>query len=74
MCCGAAGVPMLSQPDTSDELGRRRKADQERAVDATLLASANPGCEMQLRSNLGTGNQGLRPVEISAEVLYGESI
>ncbi len=72
MCCGAAGVYMLAQPDMSDELGRR-KAAQVRAVAASLVASANPGCEMQLRSNLGSGYEIRHPIEIYAEALRGES-
>ncbi len=72
MCCGAAGVYMLAQPDTSDELGRR-KAAQVRAVEASLVASANPGCEMQLRANLGSGYDIRHPIEIYAEALRGES-
>jgi glycolate oxidase iron-sulfur subunit len=68
MCCGAAGVYMMAQPDTSDELGRR-KAEQVRAVDAKLVASANPGCEMQLRSNLEAGYEIRHPIEIYASAL-----
>ncbi len=72
MCCGAAGVYMLAQPETSDELGRR-KADQVRAVDATLVASANPGCEMQLRSNLARRYEIRHPIEIYATALREHS-
>jgi glycolate oxidase iron-sulfur subunit len=68
LCCGAAGVYMLSQPAMSDELGRR-KADQVRVVDVSLVASANPGCEMQLRSNLPRRYQILHPIEIYADAL-----
>ncbi len=68
MCCGAAGAYGLSYPETSSELGRR-KADQVRASDATVVASANPGCEMQLRSELGDGYRIAHPVE-----LYWESL
>jgi glycolate dehydrogenase iron-sulfur subunit len=68
MCCGAAGAYQLSHPATSAELGRR-KADQVRVTGATLVASANPGCEMQLRSQLGEGFRIAHPVE-----LYWESV
>lgn len=66
LCCGAAGAYVLSQPATSDELGSL-KADQVRASGSTLVASANPGCEMQLRSNLGSGFEVRHPIELYAE-------
>ena len=68
LCCGAAGAYRLSFPETSDELGRR-KADQVRASGAAVVASANPGCEMQLRSQLGDGVRIAHPVE-----LYWEAV
>lgn len=68
ICCGAAGVYMVTHAETSQELGRR-KADQVRATAATLVASANPGCEMQLRSHLGKGHRVAHPIE-----LYWEAI
>ena len=71
LCCGAAGMYVLSQPETSDELGRR-KADQVRAAGATLVASANPGCEMQLRSHLGPGYAVRHPIELYAEALRAQ--
>lgn len=66
MCCGAAGIYVLTNPAASDQLGSQ-KADQVRSTGATLVASANPGCEMQLRTNLGTGYQVKHPIEIYAE-------
>ena len=68
LCCGAAGVYMLSQPETSDELGRL-KSDQVRASGAKLVASANPGCEMQLRANLGSDYEVRHPIELYAQAL-----
>jgi glycolate oxidase iron-sulfur subunit len=68
LCCGAAGIYVLSQPATSDELGRR-KAVQVRSGGATIVASANPGCEMQLRTHLGSGYTVRHPVELYADAL-----
>lgn len=68
MCCGAAGTYAILRPDTSLELGRR-KADQVRAAGSTVVASANPGCEMQLRSLLGPAYRVAHPVE-----LYWEAV
>jgi glycolate oxidase iron-sulfur subunit len=68
MCCGAAGVYMVLHPETSDLLGLQ-KADQVRAAGPTLVASANPGCEMQLRSHLGPDFRVAHPVELYHEAL-----
>ena len=68
MCCGAAGAYQLKHPEASDELWRA-KADQVLASDATVVSSANPGCEMQLRSHLGDGIRVAHPVE-----LYWEAV
>lgn len=49
MCCGAAGLYTILQPEASQELGNR-KGEQIRSSGVDRVASANPGCEMQLRS------------------------
>lgn len=67
MCCGAAGMYSVVHPDTSAELGRR-KAAQVVASAAAIVSSANPGCEMQLRSHLGEGHRVAHPVELYAEI------
>ncbi len=62
-CCGAAGIYSLLQPDLSKQLGAA-KADQVRQTDLKVVSSANPGCEMQLRSYLGDGYEIVHPVEL----------
>lgn len=62
MCCGAAGLYTVLQPEASAELGNQ-KADQVRSTGVTRVASANPGCEMQLRSALGDGYEIAHPIE-----------
>jgi glycolate oxidase iron-sulfur subunit len=62
MCCGAAGLYTMLQPETSSELGNR-KASQIRSTGMQRVASANPGCEMQLRSALGPGYEIAHPIE-----------
>ncbi len=62
MCCGAAGMYTVNQPEASAALGNQ-KADQVRSTGVTKVASANPGCEMQLRSHLGTGYDIRHPIE-----------
>jgi glycolate oxidase iron-sulfur subunit len=68
LCCGAAGIYSILQPEASHQLGAR-KADQVVATGAALVASANPGCEMQLRSHLGGAYRVVHPIE-----LYWESL
>jgi glycolate oxidase iron-sulfur subunit len=68
MCCGAAGAYQLKHPDASAELGRT-KAEQVLESAAPIVASANPGCEMQLRSYLGDAVRVAHPVE-----LYWEAV
>jgi glycolate oxidase iron-sulfur subunit len=65
-CCGAAGIYSILEADMSVELGRR-KAAQVQASQAGIVASANPGCEMQLRTHLGPGIRVAHPIELYAE-------
>ncbi len=67
-CCGAAGAYTLIHPETSGELGRL-KARQVQETGARLVASANPGCEIQLRSLLGRDHRIAHPVELYWEAL-----
>jgi glycolate oxidase iron-sulfur subunit len=71
MCCGAAGAYQLSHPEVSEQLGLQ-KAGQIAATGLTLVASANPGCEMQLRRYLGTEYEVVHPIELYWETLRAE--
>jgi glycolate oxidase iron-sulfur subunit len=51
LCCGSAGVFNLLQPETASQLGSR-KVDNLVATGAQAVASANPGCLLQLISGL----------------------
>jgi glycolate oxidase iron-sulfur subunit len=61
-CCGAAGLYNVTQPEMSGEL-RSQKAEAVAATGATIVASANPGCTMQLVA-------GLRELGVEAEVVH----
>lgn len=61
-CCGAAGLYTVLQPEASEFLGNQ-KADQIRSTGVTRVASANPGCEMQLRSHLDDNHEVAHPIE-----------
>ena len=47
ICCGSAGIYNLVEPDTARELGDR-KAGFIDAAQPDVLATANPGCMLQL--------------------------
>jgi glycolate oxidase iron-sulfur subunit len=72
ICCGAAGIYSLLRPEASFELGRR-KADQVRVSGSTLVASANAGCEIQLRSQLESTYRIAHPIELYLEALRGQN-
>ena len=50
-CCGSAGIYNLIEPETSD-LVLERKLDRIGASHATLVATGNPGCLMQIGAGL----------------------
>ena len=68
LCCGAAGAYALTHPDTASELGYR-KAGEVAKTGARVVASANPGCEMQLRSHLDRSYRVAHPIELYWEAL-----
>ena len=70
LCCGAAGLYQIEHPVTSAELGER-KARSVSATGATIVASANAGCEMQLRRFLDSGYAIAHPIDLYADRLSG---
>lgn len=68
MCCGAAGMYTVHQPEASAKLGET-KAREVVATGASKVASANPGCEMQLRFHLDAGFDIRHPVEWYAQAI-----
>jgi glycolate oxidase iron-sulfur subunit len=55
-CCGSAGSQLISHPQTSLKV-LRRKMENVRDTDAQVVASGCPGCQMQL--HVGTRRYGL---------------
>ncbi|MBD3883753.1 4Fe-4S dicluster domain-containing protein [Phormidium tenue FACHB-886] len=51
LCCGSAGVYNMLQPEVSEELGRQ-KVENLLNTGATLIASSNPGCSLQILKHL----------------------
>jgi len=51
LCCGSAGVYNLTQPEMAARLGER-KIENALAVEPAVIATANPGCALQLTNHL----------------------
>ncbi len=66
VCCGAAGLYNVLEPQMSSEL-RRRKAEAIAATGSATVASANPGCTMQIVAGLrelGSDVPVVHPIEL----------
>ncbi|HWE63890.1 MAG TPA: (Fe-S)-binding protein, partial [Chloroflexota bacterium] len=50
-CCGSAGTYNLSQPEMADTI-LQEKMQRIKESGATVIASANPGCMLQLEAGL----------------------
>jgi len=62
ICCGAAGIYSLVEPGMSAQL-RARKAEQFRLHRPNVVATANPGCQMQYEA-------AVREAGIKARVMH----
>jgi glycolate oxidase iron-sulfur subunit len=65
-CCGSAGIYNLVQPQSAEQIGQR-KVDNVLSTRAELLASANPGCTLQIQKILRARGKRLpaaHPIEI----------
>ena len=73
LCCGSAGIYNIVQAQAARELGDR-KAAHVIATSADAVASANPGCLVQLAQALGRAERrlpALHPVELLDASLRG---
>jgi glycolate dehydrogenase iron-sulfur subunit len=73
MCCGSAGIYSLAQPKTASWL-RDRKVAHIRETGASIVATANPGCQLQIlqgfaatESRPGAGPRVAHPIVLLAE-------
>jgi len=74
-CCGSAGIYNLVEPESAAQIGDR-KVDNLLTVPAQLLASANPGCTLQIAKILRQRDKELpaaHPIEILDASLRGET-
>ena len=65
-CCGAAGIYNVTEPEMSGRL-MREKAEAVVSTGATVVASANPGCTMQILAGVretGASIDVVHPIEL----------
>ena len=67
LCCGSAGVYNLLQPEAGHQLGER-KVQNIISTHAQVVATGNPGCQLQISSVLNEKGQPL-PVMHYMELL-----
>ncbi|HYR46491.1 MAG TPA: heterodisulfide reductase-related iron-sulfur binding cluster [Thermoanaerobaculia bacterium] len=75
-CCGSAGIYNLVEPESSEEIGAR-KADNVLSVAPDLLASANPGCTLQIQKILRQRGRTLpaaHPIQILDASIAGREV
>jgi len=68
-CCGSAGIYNITQPEMSQKL-LRRKMQNIAKTGAHIVASANPGCSVQLQAGARGSNPRLliaHPISLLAE-------
>jgi glycolate oxidase iron-sulfur subunit len=68
MCCGSAGTYNLLQPQAARELGER-KVRSILAARPDMIATANPGCALQLAASLRRAGRGDLPIVHPVELL-----
>jgi glycolate oxidase iron-sulfur subunit len=74
-CCGSAGVYNIVQPEMADEL-LQRKLKHIRSTGAEVVATANPGCLLQLINGAKQQRMNLRvvhPITLLAEAYREDS-
>lgn len=59
LCCGSAGIYNVTQPEMAQRLGERKAANVI-ATQANIVATANPGCALQMTAHLGKKNSPIR--------------
>jgi len=74
-CCGSAGVYSITQPQQAAELLDRKVAHID-STGATVLATANPGCHLQLQNGLHAAGLPVtiaHPISLLAEAYARET-
>lgn len=76
-CCGSAGIYSITQPESAASL-QHRKVGHVLATGASIVATANPGCHLQIENGLkATAGDGapcvIHPVVLLANAYANES-
>lgn len=75
-CCGSAGIYNLVEPESAGEIGER-KVENVLAAGADVLASANPGCLLQIAKHArrrGARLPAYHPIEILDASIAGRTL
>src|SRR5512147_3036213 len=75
-CCGSAGIYNITQPEMSTQL-LERKLRHIRSTGASVVATANSGCLLQLINGLRQDGLAVRvahPVTLLAEAYRSEDV
>jgi glycolate oxidase iron-sulfur subunit len=74
-CCGSAGIYNITQPETAARLQQRKTVNLQ-ATGASVVATANPGCHLQIENSLkqngDTMTAVLHPVVLLARAYAAE--
>ena len=63
LCCGSAGIYNVAHPEMASSI-LDRKMPLARATGAEIIATANPGCLLQLRAGVARHGTGQRVVHV----------
>ena len=63
LCCGSAGIYNVTQPEMAGRLGRR-KVEHVLDVAPDILATANPGCALQIANGLRTTGKNIEVLHV----------
>ncbi len=70
-CCGSAGIYNITQPEQAGKL-QREKVECITATGTSTVATANPGCHLQIQNGLGEGGIVRHPVSLLAQAYRAE--
>ena len=76
LCCGSAGVYNMLQPEIAQSLGQM-KVNNLLNTGATLIASANPGCALQISQTLEKQKKSIalmHPMQLLDKSIKGERL
>ena len=76
ICCGSAGIFNLVEPEPAGQLGDR-KVDRIDAVHPDIVATANPGCTLQMSAAARRAGHAWpirHPIEILDASIRGQSV